>query len=185
VVDGTEGPGSFDELNELVVASLQPLQTVGGSKSGADGEGVARGIKVEDMSRRRRDRGGGGGGEKVCGSDGDQRRQRRANIGGRDTRCSGGETEKGERKTKTKEGMRGGDVSGCGGGKCGINLDPTRDGDQRRQGRANIGGRDTRCSGGETEKGEKKTKTKEGMRGGDVSGCGGGSVGRRELRWWG
>jgi len=25
VVDGTEGPGSFDELNELVVASLQPL----------------------------------------------------------------------------------------------------------------------------------------------------------------
>ncbi len=31
MVDGTEGPGSFDELNKLVVASLQPLQTVGAS----------------------------------------------------------------------------------------------------------------------------------------------------------
>ena len=37
VVDGTEGPGSFDELNELVVTTLQPLQTVGASKSGAEG----------------------------------------------------------------------------------------------------------------------------------------------------
>ncbi len=37
MVDGTEGPGSFDELNELVVASLQPLQTVGASESGAEG----------------------------------------------------------------------------------------------------------------------------------------------------
>jgi hypothetical protein len=67
VVDGTEGPGSFNELNELVVASLKPLQTVGASKSGSKGEGRARGVKVEDRGRRRRDRGGGGGGEKVCG----------------------------------------------------------------------------------------------------------------------
>jgi hypothetical protein len=29
VVDEAEGPGSLDELDELVVASLQPLQTVG------------------------------------------------------------------------------------------------------------------------------------------------------------
>ena len=48
VVDGTEGPGSFDELNKLVVASLQPLQTVGASESGAEGEGRARRVKVED-----------------------------------------------------------------------------------------------------------------------------------------
>ncbi len=39
VVDGTEGPGSFNELNKLVIASLQPLQTVGASKSGSEGEG--------------------------------------------------------------------------------------------------------------------------------------------------
>ncbi len=43
---GTEGPGSLDELDELVVASLQPLQTVGTSKSGSEGEGRARGVKV-------------------------------------------------------------------------------------------------------------------------------------------
>ena len=48
VVDGTEGPGSFDKLNKLVVASLQPLQTVGASESGAEGEGRARRVKVED-----------------------------------------------------------------------------------------------------------------------------------------
>ena len=59
VVDGTEGPGSFDELYELVVASLQPLQTVGASESGAEGEGKTRGVEVEDKGRRRRDRGGG------------------------------------------------------------------------------------------------------------------------------
>ena len=53
VVDGTEGPGSFDELNKLVVASLQPLQTVGASESGAEGEGRARGVKVEDRGRGR------------------------------------------------------------------------------------------------------------------------------------
>jgi hypothetical protein len=33
VVDGTEGPGSLDEFNKIVVASLQPLLTVGSSKS--------------------------------------------------------------------------------------------------------------------------------------------------------
>ena len=53
VVDGTEGPGSFDELYELVVASLQPLQTVGASESGAEGEGRARRVKVEDRGRGR------------------------------------------------------------------------------------------------------------------------------------
>ena len=59
VVYGTEGPGSLDELDELVVASPQPLQTVGASESGAEGEGRARGVKVEDRGRRRRNRGGG------------------------------------------------------------------------------------------------------------------------------
>ena len=59
VVDWTEGPGSFDELNELVVASLQPLQTVGASEGGAKGEGRARRVKVED---RGHGRGNGGGG---------------------------------------------------------------------------------------------------------------------------
>jgi hypothetical protein len=54
-----EGSRSFDELNELVVASLQPLQTVGASESRAEGEGRARGVKVEDNCRRRRDKGGG------------------------------------------------------------------------------------------------------------------------------
>ncbi len=47
VVDGTEGPESFDELDELVVASPQPLQTVGAGKCGAEGEGRARGVKVK------------------------------------------------------------------------------------------------------------------------------------------
>jgi hypothetical protein len=117
VVDGTEGARSFDELNELVVVSLQLLQTVGASESGAEGEGRAGWVKVEDRGRRRRDRGGGGGREKVCGGGGDQRRQGRAKIGGRDTRCSGGETERGERKTK--EGRRGRDASQCGEGREG------------------------------------------------------------------
>jgi hypothetical protein len=53
VVDGTEGSGSFDELNKLVVASLQPLQTVGACESGAEGAGRARGVKVEDRGRGR------------------------------------------------------------------------------------------------------------------------------------
>jgi hypothetical protein len=36
VVDGTEGPGSFDELDKLVVASPQPLQTYGGGPASAE-----------------------------------------------------------------------------------------------------------------------------------------------------
>jgi hypothetical protein len=52
VVDGAEGPGSLNELNELVVASLQPLQTVEASKSGAEGEGRAGRVKVEDGGSR-------------------------------------------------------------------------------------------------------------------------------------
>jgi hypothetical protein len=50
VVDGAEGPGSLNELDELVVASLQPLQTAGASKSGAEGEGRAGRVKVEDRA---------------------------------------------------------------------------------------------------------------------------------------
>ncbi len=46
MVDWTEGAGSFDELNELVVASLQSLQTVGASEGGAKSEGRARRVKV-------------------------------------------------------------------------------------------------------------------------------------------
>ena len=53
VVDGTEGPGSFDKLNKLVVASLQPLQTVGASEGGAEGEGRAGRVKVKDGGRGR------------------------------------------------------------------------------------------------------------------------------------
>ncbi len=67
VVDGTEGPGSFDELNKLVVASLQPLQTVGASKSGAEGEGRTGRVKVEDRGRGRGDGGGGEEGRKYVG----------------------------------------------------------------------------------------------------------------------
>ncbi len=100
-----QSPGSFDELNELVVASLQPLQMVGASKSRSEGEGRARWVKAEDRGRRRRDRCGGGGGEEVCGGGGDRGRQGSAKIGGRNKRCSGGETERGKRKTK--EGRKG------------------------------------------------------------------------------
>ena len=53
VVDGTEGSGSFDELNELVVTTLQPLQTEGASESRVEGEGRARRVKVEDRGRGR------------------------------------------------------------------------------------------------------------------------------------
>ena len=53
VVDGTEGPGSFDKLNKLVVASLQPLQTVGASEGGAEGEGRTGRVKVKDGGRGR------------------------------------------------------------------------------------------------------------------------------------
>ena len=72
-MDGTEGPETFDELNKLVVASLQPLQTVGASESGAEGEGRARRVKVEDRGRGSGDGDGGGGGEKVCGGVGNRR----------------------------------------------------------------------------------------------------------------
>ncbi len=74
MVDGAEGPGSLDTFDKFVVATLQPLQTEGTSKSRAEGEGGARGVKVKDRGSRRRDRCGGGGGEKVGGGGGDQRR---------------------------------------------------------------------------------------------------------------
>ncbi len=72
VVDGAEGSGSLDELDELVVASLQPLQTVGASKSGAKGEGKAGRVEGEGGGSRGGDGGGGGGGEIVGGSGGNQ-----------------------------------------------------------------------------------------------------------------
>jgi hypothetical protein len=89
VVDGAEGPGSLDELEELVVASLQPLQTVGAS--GAKVEGRTGRVEVEDGGSRGGD-GGGGGGEIVGGSGGNQWRKGRAEIGGTVTCGSGGDT---------------------------------------------------------------------------------------------
>ena len=86
VVDWTEGPGSFDELNELVVTSLQPLQTVGASEGGAKGEGRAGRIEVEDRGLGRGDGGGGGGGEKVCGGVGNRRGEGRSGVGKGGTR---------------------------------------------------------------------------------------------------
>ena len=65
VVDGTQGSVSFDELDKLVVASLQPLQAVGASEGGAEVEGRAGWGKVKDGGRGRGDGGGGGGGKKV------------------------------------------------------------------------------------------------------------------------
>ena len=139
VVDGTEGPGSFDELNKLVVASLQPLQTVGASESGAEGEGGARGVKVEDRGRGRGDGGGGGGEEKVCGGEGNRRGEGRAEVGGKGTRCSG--RQDGERgKRKTKEGRRRGDAMRRGRGRSAMRKD--LGGTNQRRGRKDIlGGR--------------------------------------------
>ena len=109
MVDGAEGVESLDELDELVVASLQPLKAEGASKSRAEGEGRARRVEVEDRGRRRRDGCGGIRREKVCGCGGNQRGEGRAKVGGKGTRCSGGETERAERKTK--EGRRRGDAT--------------------------------------------------------------------------
>jgi hypothetical protein len=47
-VDGAEGSGSFKELNELVVTTLEPLETVGSSESRMKIEGrVGRSLVVE------------------------------------------------------------------------------------------------------------------------------------------
>ena len=108
VVDGTEGPGSFDELNKLVVASLQPLQTVGASESGAEGEGRARRVKVEDRGRGRGDGGGGGGGEKVCGGVRNRRGKGRSGVGKGGTRGSCSEGQGRERHAKERRKTRGG-----------------------------------------------------------------------------
>jgi hypothetical protein len=86
VVDWAEGAGSFDELNELVVTSLQPLQPVGASEGGAKGEGRAGRIEVEDRGLGRGDGGGGGGGEKVCGGVGNRRGEGRSGVGKGGTR---------------------------------------------------------------------------------------------------
>ncbi len=106
VVDGAEGPGSLDELDELVVASLQPLQTMGASKSGAKGEERAGRVEVEDGGSRGEDGGGGGGGEIVGGSGGNQGRKGRAELGGTVTCGSGGDTKRGERISKQGRGGR-------------------------------------------------------------------------------
>ena len=69
-----KGAGSLDELNELVVASLQPLKAEGASKSRAESEGRARRFEVEDRAAA-----GEEGGKYDVGLE----------VGG----CSGGETE--------------------------------------------------------------------------------------------
>ncbi len=62
-VDGAKGAGSFNELYELVVTSLQPLEAVGTREGKLKGEGRAGKVKVEDWVRR----GGGGGGRSGAG----------------------------------------------------------------------------------------------------------------------
>jgi hypothetical protein len=55
VADGTEGPGSFDELDKLVVASLvcSHCKRWGAARaSRSECEGRAGGVKVEDRGRR-------------------------------------------------------------------------------------------------------------------------------------
>ncbi len=50
IVDGAEGAGSVDKLSKLIVTSLHSLEAEGASKSGAEGEGRARGVEVEDRA---------------------------------------------------------------------------------------------------------------------------------------
>jgi hypothetical protein len=45
-VDGAEGSGSFNELNKLVVTTLEPLETVRASESRTKSEGRARRVQV-------------------------------------------------------------------------------------------------------------------------------------------
>jgi hypothetical protein len=74
VEDGTEGPGRFDELDKLVVASLlQTLQTEWTSRSRAEGGGRARGSRLRTRAADE-ETDVAGRGEKVCGGGGDQRR---------------------------------------------------------------------------------------------------------------
>ncbi len=47
-VDGTEGSGSFNELNKLVVTTLKPLEAVRTRESRPKGERGAGGVEVED-----------------------------------------------------------------------------------------------------------------------------------------
>ncbi len=55
-MNGAEGAGSVHELDELGVTCPQPLIPVGARDSGAEGEGGAGRIEVQDRS--------GGGGER-------------------------------------------------------------------------------------------------------------------------
>ena len=45
-VDGAEGSGSLNELNKLVVTTLEPLETVRTSESRTKSEGRARRVQV-------------------------------------------------------------------------------------------------------------------------------------------
>ena len=45
-MDGGQGPRGLHELDELVVATLEPLRAVGAGKSGLKGERKTGGIKV-------------------------------------------------------------------------------------------------------------------------------------------
>ncbi len=78
-VDGAEGPGSFNKLNQLVVTSHQPLRPEGTGQGGAKCEWGTVGIEVKDGRGIEGDRGRGGGERrrKPCGSEGRGERKRR------------------------------------------------------------------------------------------------------------
>jgi hypothetical protein len=69
-VDGAKGAGSFNELYELVVTSLQPLEAVRTSEGRLKGEGRAGRVKVEDWGRRGGGRGGRSGAGEPSGGEG-------------------------------------------------------------------------------------------------------------------
>ena len=47
-MDGAESAGGGNELDELVVAALEPLRAVGAGKSRLEGQRKTGGIKVQD-----------------------------------------------------------------------------------------------------------------------------------------
>ena len=62
-MNGAEGAGSVNELDELGVTCPQPLLPVGARHSGAEGEGGAGRIEVQDRSGGGGERGDGRGGK--------------------------------------------------------------------------------------------------------------------------
>ncbi len=62
-MDGAEGAGSVHELDELGVTCPQPLLPVGARHSGAEGEGGAGRIEVQDRRGGGGERGEGRGGK--------------------------------------------------------------------------------------------------------------------------